>query len=241
MGSVVLMYHDIVVSDDKTSGFQNASAFQYKLDEKAFEEHVEALTGKDVVFTFDDGGVSFLTKAAPILEKHGRKGIFFISTKYIGTSGFLDVKQIQELSRRGHAIGSHTHTHPGIFTKLSSDEIENEWSQSYTILREILGDVEFSASVPNGYASSMVLDMANRCGFKKIFTSQPTTEEMDGNGYTVIGRYVVLNGMTGDDVLRIVTNRGYRLKLSAKWHILNMLKRILGSSYDTVKAKIMCH
>ena len=50
------MYHDIVTKNDKSSGFQNKNAFQYKVEECAFEEQVKALQGKDVVFTFDDGG-----------------------------------------------------------------------------------------------------------------------------------------------------------------------------------------
>ena len=89
------MYHDIVTKTDKSSGFQNDSAFQYKVEESAFEEQVKALQGKDVVFTFDDGGESFLTKIAPILEKYGFKGVFFISTKYIGTQGFLTKEQVK--------------------------------------------------------------------------------------------------------------------------------------------------
>ena len=120
------MYHDIVTTNDKSSGFQNKNAFQYKVEESAFEEQVKAVQGNDVVFTFDDGGVSFLTKAVPILEKYDFKGVFLVSTKYIGTPGFLTTEQVKELAERGHVIGSHSHTHPEIFTKLSSEEIKHE-------------------------------------------------------------------------------------------------------------------
>lgn len=238
---VVLMYHDIVSSNDKSSGFQNANAFQYKVEETAFEEQVKALQGKEVVFSFDDGGVSFLTKAAPILEKYGFKGAFFISTKYIGTPGFLTAELVKELAKRGHIIGSHSHTHPEVFTKLSSEEIIQEWQLSSQVLRDILGDDNYSASIPNGYASKEILDAAFQYGFKTIYTSQPTTKMKSYKSGKLIGRYVVLDGMTTADVVKMVTSRRCHLKMAVKWHLLYMVKLILGSSYDTVKAKLLHH
>lgn len=239
--SVVLMYHDIVTTDDKSSGFQNRNAFEYKVEESAFEAQVKALQGKDVVFTFDDGGVSFLTKAAPILEKYGFKGVFFISTKYIGTPGFLTKEQLKELSERGHVIGSHSHTHPEIFTKLSNKEIMREWHLSAQVLKEILGEGDYVASIPNGYTSKEILDAAIQFGFNTIYTSQPTTKIKTYKRSKLIGRYVVLDGMTMDDVLRMVTSKSYHLKMSVKWHVLNIVKKVLGSSYEAFKAKVFGH
>lgn len=237
--SVVLMYHDIVTADDKSSGFQSKNAFQYKVEEQAFEEQVKALQGKDVVFTFDDGGESFLTKAAPILEKYSFKGVFFISTKYIGTPGFLDKEQVVALAARGHIVGSHSHTHPEIFTKLSKDEVREEWQKSYEILQSILGEKDFPMSIPNGYASKTIMQEAIDCGFTDIYTSQPTTKVKTFQGHKVIGRYVVHDNMTTEDVLRIVTSKGTKMKMAMKWHVLNIVKGVLGESYDKLKAKLL--
>lgn len=237
--SVVLMYHDIVGASDKSSGFQNESAFQYKVEASAFEEHVKALQGKDVVFTFDDGGESFYTKAAPILEKHGFKGVFFISTKYIGTEGFLTVEQLKSLAERGHIVGSHSHTHPDDFTKLTREEIHKEWEQSFEILKSILGNNPFSASIPNGCASKMVLEEAVDCGFTDIYTSQPTTKIHSFQKQNIIGRYVVHDNMTTQDVLKIATSKICRLKLSIKWNVLIVIKKVLGPSYKAIKQKVL--
>ncbi len=238
---VVLMYHDIVTADDKTSGFQNENAFQYKVEEQAFEAQVKALQGKDIVFTFDDGGESFYTKAAPILEKYGFKGVFFISTKYIGTQGFLDKEQMIALAAKGHIVGSHSHTHPEIFTKLSKDEVREEWLKSYEILQSILGEKDFPMSIPNGYASKTIMQEAIDCGFTDIYTSQPTTKVKTFLGHKVIGRYVVHENMTTEDVLCIVTSKGTKMKMAMKWYVLNMVKGVLGSSYDKIKAKVLHH
>lgn len=238
---VVLMYHDIVTANDKSSGFQNKNAFQYKIEESAFEDQVKALQGKDVVFTFDDGGVSFLTKAAPILEKYGFKGVFFISTKYIDTPGFVTTEQVKELSDRGHIIASHSHTHPEIFTKLSSEEINQEWQLSSQVLKEILGEGDYTASIPNGYTSREILNAAIQFGFKTIYTSKPTTKTQIYNDGTLIGRYVVLDGMTTEDVVSIVSNKGTKMKMAMKWHVLNIVKGLLGSSYEKIKTQVLHH
>lgn len=235
------MYHDIVTVDDKSSGFQNESAFQYKVEETAFEEQIKALQGKDVVFTFDDGGVSFLTKAAPILEKYGFKGVFFISTKYIGTPGFLTAEQVKALEERGHVVGSHSHTHPEIFTKLSKEEIHEEWLKSFETLQSILGTKDLPMSIPNGYASKTIMQEAINCGYSDIYTSQPTTKVKTFQKHNVIGRYVVHENMSTQDVLRIVTSKGTKMKMAMKWHVLNIVKGLLGSSYDTLKAKVLHH
>ncbi len=239
--SVVLMYHDIVTTTDKSSGFQNKNAFQYKVEASAFEAQVKALQGKDVVFTFDDGGESFLTKAAPLLEQYGFKGVFFISTKYIGTQGFLTKEQVKALAEKGHAVGSHSHTHPEIFTKLSKEEIHEEWQKSFEILKDILREQDYPMSIPNGYASKTIMEEAIKCGFSDIYNSQPTTKIKLFQTHKVFGRYVVHDNMSTEDVLRIVNSKGYRLKMALKWNVLNLVKGVLGESYDNIKAKLLHH
>ena len=238
---IVLMYHDIVTRSDKSSGFQNDNAFQYKVEDSAFEEQVKALQGKDVTFTFDDGGVSFITKAAPVLEKYGRKGVFFISTKFIGTPGFLTSEQVKELADRGHIVGSHSHTHPEFFTKLSKEEVCDEWKKSFEVLSGILGKQDLPLSIPNGYASKVIMEEAVKVGYTDIYTSEPTTKIHQFQKHYVIGRYVVHDGMTTQDVLRIVENKSTRMKMAVKWSVLNIVKAVLGSSYDVVKAKVLHH
>ena len=86
------MYHDVFVHDTNESGFQRERDLPYKMNASMFERHVKSISDycesthqskNHVVFTFDDGGKSFHQVIAPILEKYGFKGIFFITTKYI--------------------------------------------------------------------------------------------------------------------------------------------------------------
>lgn len=236
---VKLMYHDIVTSSDKSSGFQNESAFQYKVEKTAFEEQIKALQGKNVVFSFDDGGVSFLTEAAPILEKYGFKGVFFIATDSIGTPGFLSANQIKELDKRGHIIGSHSCSHPHNMSLLLDSEIEREWEASIRVLEEILGHKVEIASIPNGYSSSIIIDKAKAAGIRHLYTSKPTDREAQSGEMHIIGRYVIHDKMTTDDVVGIVNSRFVRIVKYLKWGVLEVIKKILGSRYDRVKSLVV--
>lgn len=236
--SVVLMYHDIVTKDDKTSGFQNNSAFQYKVEETAFEEQVKALQGRDVSFTFDDGGVSFYTKAAPILERYGFKGIFFISTKFVGTPGFLSAEQVKELAQNGHIIGSHSHTHPSNIAALTQEEIMNEWKESARVLKCILGVSVETASIPNGYDSKKVKEYARKAGFSRLYTSVPSKRTRYKYGQEIVGRFVIHKDTSLEDVIRIVTSPSFRIKLSVRYNFLEGVKWILGSKYDRMKKRL---
>ena len=92
------MYHDVFEQNPNESGFLQKRDLPYKINAVVFENHVKAISDycierdlpkESVVFTFDDGGKSFYHVIAPILEKYGYVGVFFISTNYIGTDTFL--------------------------------------------------------------------------------------------------------------------------------------------------------
>lgn len=238
-----LMYHDIFVHDTNESGFLRERDLPYKMKASAFEEQVKAISDyceraglpKDhVVFTFDDGGKSFHSVIAPNLEKYGYKGLFFVTTKYVGTETFLNDEEIRDLHNRGHIIGAHAHTHEHLYT-LSDQQVEDEWKQSTEILSCILGEPIRYASIPNGDTSKRVLASAHKYGIDHIYTSEPTTKVENWEGMEVIGRYVLLADSSTDYVMSIITSSKRRFVLSCKRTILKMIKSILGSNYVKLK------
>lgn len=237
MKTISLMYHDIVLENDKSSGFQNDSAFQYKVLKGNFEKQVSALKSDDVEFTFDDGGESFLTVAAPILESNGRRGVFFIATDYIGTPGFLNEAQLRELDNRGHIIGSHSCSHPHNMTDLSELDIEKEWKESVGKLEKILGHKVKAASIPNGYSNMCVLKSAESAGITTLWTSSLRDSKF-GN-MELKGRYVIHKDTSLQDTVAIVESKCTRFVLKCRWMILCAIKGILGNSYDNVKKNIV--
>lgn len=239
---IVLMYHDLYCISGTESGFQNENAFQYKIQVDEFEQQVATISAycqshshTEVEFTFDDGGVSFLTLAAPILEKYGLRGTFFISTHYIDTPLFLTSNQLQELVERGHRIGSHSHTH-SMLTHLTESEVADEWKISLNELAKyITGSENVVASIPNGDGNTTVIRKAWDAGINHLYTSKPTTNIKNVGGMVIYGRFVVYKGMTKEDVLSIIANKSKRKRIYLRWWCLQILKMLLGRGYDKLK------
>ena len=143
-----------------------------------------------VLLTFDDGGVSALLYVADILDEFGWKAHFLITVGLIGTAGFLNRSQIQELRRRGHVIGSHSYSHPTRMAHCSKAELNIEWKRSVLSLTEILGEPIQVASVPGGYYSRPVAFAAATAGIKLLFNSEPVTRSHAVDGCLVLGRFI---------------------------------------------------
>lgn len=244
MNTIVLMYHDIYRDSTSESGFQNPTAIKYKVRADRFETQVAAidkylrerkLPANTIDFTFDDGGVSSLTIAAPILEKYGFRGKFYISTGYIGAEGFLNAKQIRELYNRGHIIGSHSHSHPERMSALTKSDINDEWRISQMILGEILGFAPEYASVPNGYSSKLVLKGMVDAGIVHIDTSATTTGVSHYGTAIVRGRYAVTSGMSANELTVIVSSPFRRFAKTLRWHCLSLAKALLGERYLKIR------
>src|SRR5207244_1554243 len=84
---------------------------------------------RELVFTFDDGGASAM-RAAELLDTRGFAGHFLITTNYIGTRGFVTERDIRELARRGHTVGSHSCSHPLRMGHCSWTQLMEEWTDS---------------------------------------------------------------------------------------------------------------
>lgn len=77
------------------------------------------LPPKPVIITFDDGYLDNYEEAYPILQEFGFKGNFFVVTEFIdaGREGYMTWEMIEEMSRAGQRIESHSRTHPDLTTK----------------------------------------------------------------------------------------------------------------------------
>lgn len=232
-----LMYHCVYRGSVTESGFQGIGPNLYKVDAERFESHVRDAVGycqkysdAEITFTFDDGGISFYSVIAPLLERNGLKGIFFITTSRIGTPGFLTPDQIVDLDKRGHIIGSHSHSHKEM-SELSPEEIDFEWGKSLEILSEILHRPVVYASVPNGFESSAVMASAANHGIRFLYTSVPTTKIRYCRETAIIGRYVILHNSPMDYISARLVVGTYRAYLDIRFRMLYCLKKMLGNAY----------
>jgi len=193
---VVLNYHSV-------GGGSRKSACKIE-----FEEHLDAVVNKwqlsvidwqnknkhyasksapSVLFSFDDGYEDNYHIVAPILEKYGVKGLFFLTSGYLdgdfditqGVSAYEGLKPMtwgnaHDMQMRGHTMALHGHTHKS-FSRLSQSEAREEFTMSSAAFVNSLGASSNSFAYPFGQRHHQRKDL-NRIieglGVQYIFTTE---------------------------------------------------------------------
>jgi peptidoglycan/xylan/chitin deacetylase (PgdA/CDA1 family) len=110
----------------------------------------KALPAKPVMITFDDSRVEHSAIAAPIMEKHGFKGVFFIMTITYNKKNYMTTDQIAQLSKSGHCIGLHSWDHTMVIKYKEAADWQKQLVEPKKKLEKIVGKpVEYWA-YPNG-------------------------------------------------------------------------------------------
>jgi len=228
------MYHDVIREgeNNQSSGLNIKGADAYKISEYRFGEQVKLaseITGKtnlEIIFTFDDGGISSSKTIAPILEKYGYKGLFFIPTSFIGKPGFLSENEIRNLSERGHIIGSHSHLHPSMMNRMTYEENLEEWNISCGVLSEIISKPILNASVPGGWYGPIVALAAENAGIKYLYTSEPVATISKEKSCEIIGRFAIRENTGIETVQSILEGTNLaRESMNLKWKLARLAKR----------------
>ncbi len=146
----------------------------------------------NVLITFDDGYESWVTTAAPILERYGIRALFFVSSALIEgagdgeqTAAFMrDQLMIQPrraltwdglraLLAQGHTIGGHARTHADL-TKLSpitlAKEIESDKQATERELSVTLTDFAYPFGTP-AHVNETVVRAVKAAGYQRAYTA----------------------------------------------------------------------
>jgi peptidoglycan/xylan/chitin deacetylase (PgdA/CDA1 family) len=127
-------YHDIAESE--------AAAFESQLryyaahfEPVGYHDLIALLSGTwdgrrpGLILSFDDGFASHAEIAAPLLERYGFPGWFFIPVGLLGSrhkgKDYMTVEELRLLARR-HVIGCHTISHVRLSSELSPEVLERE-------------------------------------------------------------------------------------------------------------------
>ncbi len=130
-----------------------------------------SLPPKPIIVTFDDGSLSNYTLAYPILKKLGFVATFFITTDWIGRPNQLIWEHIKEMDYGGMDFGSHGVTHRHL-SELDPKEITFELKRSKEVLEQNLGKQINFLSIPGGYYSKKIKEIAKRIGYMAVCTSK---------------------------------------------------------------------
>lgn len=182
-----------------------------------FESLVNSNNNENVVrITIDDGGSSCVAIGDLLAEK-GIKAYFFIVSSFLNTKGFINTSELRELHNMGHAIGSHSHTHPGPFCELSSQQLLDEVIISKGIIENCIGAEVNSFAVPGGEVRMDTLkQLSNKqLGLKEIYTSLPL-QGAYSNFFNPVcyGRLCLESYMSPEKISNYSKGLGWKFKLT---------------------------
>lgn len=243
---LTFLYHE-AVNNPIDSGFQRDSALPYKHKIEEFYTNIDIIVKKRkniitidklnsydnaTLLTFDDGGKSALF-IAKYLEKYNLRGHFFITTSLIGDKYFLTKAEILDLHKRGHIIGSHSHSHPNVFKSLSYKMMKLEWSESKSILEDILKTKVNSCSIPGGDANTDSYLSAQESGYEIVFDSEPVIEIRKLKNLIILGRICPKAGTSFKQIEEFCELKGIK-----KQYYIRKLKKLIKVIFFPIYAKI---
>lgn len=198
---VVLCYH----------GITDIQSIQFKWQMKKIANRAIVLDSinnesnnlfNKVCVTFDDAYENILKNALPVLQELKIPAVIFTVAGNFGDRPRWDMpdghpeadeitmtaEQLVNLSKHPLVtIGSHTVTHPDL-VKLAPDQIQTELVQSKNILEQLLDCPIEDLALPHGSYNQKVLSLAQKVGYKRIFTLDPKPADLY-SGNPIIGRF----------------------------------------------------
>ena len=110
----------------------------------------KSLPAKPVLITFDDSRAEHAAVAAPVMEKYGFRGVFFIMTITYDKKNYMTREQIAGLVKAGHTVGLHSWDHTMVTRYKEAADWQKEVAEPKKKLETITGkSVEYWA-YPNG-------------------------------------------------------------------------------------------
>jgi len=119
--------HMKILADSGYHSISPAQLYDYLVYNKA-------LPLKPVMITFDDSRAEHFEIAAPVMEKVGFRGVFFIMTITYNKKNYMTTEQITKLAKAGHTIGLHSWDH----TMVTKYKEASDWQKEVVAPKEKL-------------------------------------------------------------------------------------------------------
>lgn len=247
----VLMYHGLHAGpasagrfDDVYSAWPDQFAAQLdwlcangyhsvRLDDAASQ------SGKAVVISFDDGDVSNVEVALPLLCERGMAAEFFITSDFIGQPGMLTTRDVRTLADAGMGVQSHGRSHR-FLEDLDDDAMQAELHDSKQRLEAASGVPVTAIAFPGGRGGARERDTALQLGYRHVLGSAPGCNRWR-RPFECYERVAVTRELALTDFAALVAWRGWRPRLaSLRFRALRVPKRLLGNDrYQRLRARLL--
>jgi peptidoglycan/xylan/chitin deacetylase (PgdA/CDA1 family) len=251
---LVLMYHGIHESRAEHGRFDP----RYSLEPRQFASQMnylgergvagwlpvsgEALVAPEapadrqmVLITFDDGDVSNLEKAMPMLQASGQAAVFFITQGFVGQRGMITPSGLRQLADAGMVIGSHGLSHRFLNT-LSPAALAIELASSRDFLQQHIGRPVCLLSLPGGRGGQREIEAAHAAGYRSVLGSRPGNNVNTPAG-GLIDRVVISRQTDSQAFEQLVRWQGAAVfRQCARYRVLGWPRRLLGDrGYDRLR------
>lgn len=216
-----LLYHELRPGGSSYSYVVGTETFERQVDLYVELRRTERV-GLWPEITFDDGHISNIEFAAPILQSRGLTARFFITVGWTGKkAGYMGWPELRLLHEAGQTIGAHGWTHT-LLTHCSEKELQVELGDARRTLEDKLGASITTMSLPGGRYNRRVLAACSEAGYTQIYTSIPRAES---DGSSLVGRLNIRGDMQldwieglfePDSAVLSSLARQYRVKAAAK-------------------------
>lgn len=192
-----------------------------------------------VVITFDDGDVSNVEVALPLLEERGLRAEFFITTDFIGQVGMVAPDDIRRMASAGMGIGSHGRTH-AFLQDLDTAALVAELDDSRCRLQAICGRAIDALALPGGRGGERELLAAQRLGYRHLLGSVPGPNRRPRHDVW-LQRLPVTRSLALDDFAALVRWHGIPPRwMQARHAALAIPKRVLGNGgYQRLRERLL--
>ncbi|MCX6238972.1 MAG: polysaccharide deacetylase family protein [Bacteroidia bacterium] len=135
--------HMKILADSGYHYISPAQLYDYLVYNKTLPE-------KPVMITFDDSRLEHSTIAAPVMEKYGFRGVFFIMTITYNKKNYMTTDQITQLAKAGHTIGLHSWDHTMVIKYKEAADWQKQVAEPKNKLEGIVGKAVEYWAYPNG-------------------------------------------------------------------------------------------
>jgi peptidoglycan/xylan/chitin deacetylase (PgdA/CDA1 family) len=142
------------------------------------------LPRRPVVVSFDDGYLSDVTHALPVLRRLGWRGVLNLELGKMGSSGALNDGQVRRLIAAGWEVDSHTITHPDL-TTVDAVRLRHELVDSRAEIRRRFGVDAAFFCYPSGRYDARVEVAVRAAGYRAATTTQPGIARPGGDAFAL--------------------------------------------------------
>lgn len=222
-----------------TSDFRNQMELLQKQGWRGVNvgEAVRTFPEKSVAITFDDGCETDLLYAAPLLREMKFGGTFYITTGFLGKTGYLNHSQLRELSGLGFEIGCHSMTHPYL-TDLNDADLHREVAGAKLQLEQIVGAPVEHFSCPGGRYDDRVSELARNAGYQTVAASRIRSNSATSDRLA-LGRVAIMRSTSLAEFEQTCQGRNlWRKNLQVQ--LRTAASKLLGNSmYDRLRASLL--